>query len=83
MKGMRPYGGGESMCKGRDFAETACLAIVAGVLAYYDIEPSNKARGWVVPERGGRGGVAKPVGETRVRIRRRVFEWDDGEEKDG
>jgi cytochrome P450 len=71
---MRPYGGGPSMCKGRVFAERECLALVAGVLAFWDIEPADKKVGWVIPEQKKSSAISLPVHETRVRIRPRGFE---------
>jgi hypothetical protein len=71
---IRPYGGGPSICKGRIFAERECLSLVAGILAYWDIEPVDREKGWVVPEMQKTSAVSRPVGETRVRIKRRKFE---------
>lgn len=73
---IRPYGGGPSMCKGRVFAERECLALVAGVLSYWDIEPADKKAGWVIPKQQKTSAVSRPVSDTRVRIKRRRFEWD-------
>jgi cytochrome P450 len=73
---IRPYGGGPSMCKGRLFAERECLALVAGVLAFWDIGPVNKKIGWVIPKQEKASAVSRPVGDTRVLIRRRSFEWE-------
>ncbi len=75
---IRPYGGGPSICKGRLFAERECLCLVAGVLAYWDIEPQDQRKGFVIPKMEKTAGVCRPVGDTRVRIRRRVFEWEGG-----
>jgi cytochrome P450 len=71
---IRPFGGGPSMCKGRVFAERECLALVAGVLMYWDIEPTGQK--WVVPEMVKTSGVSRPKGDTKVRVRRKKFEWD-------
>jgi cytochrome P450 len=73
---MRPYGGGPSICKGRVFAERECLSLVAGVLAYWDFEPADEKVGWVIPKMQKTAGVSRPIGDTRVRVRRRKFEWD-------
>ncbi|KAH8683106.1 cytochrome P450 [Tricladium varicosporioides] len=72
---IRPYGGGPSMCKGRVFAERECLALVAGVVAYWDIEPVDKKAGWVIPKMVKTTAVSKPLGDSRVRIKRRAFKW--------
>lgn len=77
MGSIRPFGGGPSMCKGRVFAEGECMSLVAGVLMYWDIEPADKKAGWVVPEQKKMSAISLPVVETRVRIRRREFEWDE------
>ncbi|CZR58918.1 related to cytochrome P450 7B1 [Phialocephala subalpina] len=73
---IRPYGGGYSMCKGRVYAEKECLSLVAGVLSFWDIEPADKKVGWVIPEQIKASAVSRPVHDTRVRIKRRKFEWE-------
>jgi cytochrome P450 len=73
---IRPYGGGPSMCKGRVFAERECMAFVAGILMFWDIEPVNKSVGFVIPKQKRTTAVSLPVHDTRVRIKRRRFEWD-------
>lgn len=73
---IRPYGGGYSMCKGRVYAEKECLSLVAGVLAFWEIEPADKKVGWVIPEQIKTSAVSRPVHDTRVRIKRRIFEWE-------
>jgi cytochrome P450 len=72
---IRPYGAGSSICKGRIFAEMACLSLVAGVLVCWDIEPGDKSSGWVIPKQDTSSVVCRPVHETRVRIRQRTFKW--------
>lgn len=74
---IRPYGGGPSMCKGRIFAERECLALVAGVLMFWDIEPSDKKAGWVIPKQKKTFAVCLPADEVRVRVKKRRFEWDE------
>ncbi len=64
------------MCHGRLLAERECLALVAGVLVSWDIEPADKNAGWVIPKQRQTSGVSKPMHDTRVRIKRRQFEWD-------
>lgn len=73
---IRPYGGGPSMCKGRIYAESECLALVAGILACWDIEPADKKTGWVIPKQKMTGAVCRPRRDTRVRIKPRSFKWD-------
>jgi cytochrome P450 len=75
MRTIRPYGGGSSMCKGRVFAERECLSLVAGVLALWDMEPVDK-NGWTIPGFVKTSAVSLPKQDTRVRIKRRVFEWE-------
>jgi hypothetical protein len=58
------------MCKGRVFAEKECLALVAGVLACWDIEPASE-EGFVVPVQIKSSAVSLPARDVRVRIRRR------------
>lgn len=71
----RPFGGGTSMCKGRVYAERECLALVAGILAFWEFEPIG-GKGWVIPKMIKTAAVSRPEVETRVRIRRRKFEWE-------
>lgn len=72
----RPYGEGSFMCKGRIFAERECLALVAGILMFWEVEPGDKKIGWVIPKQKKTSAVSLPVHETRVRIKRRRFEWE-------
>jgi cytochrome P450 len=72
---IRPYGGGPSMCKGRIFAERECLALVAGVLMFWEIEPANKKMGWEIPGQKKTSAISLPAHDTRVRIKRRHFDW--------
>lgn len=74
---IRPYGAGPGICKGRVFAERECLSLVAGILAYWEIEPADKKVGFVVPKMQKTAGVSKPIGDTRIRIKRRKFEWEE------
>lgn len=76
-KPQRPYGGGPSLCKGRILAERECISLVAGIIAFWDIEPVDKKQGWVVPPQVKTTAVARPLFDTRVKIRRRKFEWED------
>lgn len=73
---IRPYGGGPSMCKGRIFAERECLALVASVLMFWDIEPVDAKVGWVIPKEKKASGISLPAKDTRVRIKRRKFDWE-------
>lgn len=71
---IRPFGAGPSMCKGRLFAERECMALVAGVLMFWEFGPVNE-KGWVIPEQVKSSAVSRPKVDTRVRVRRRKFEW--------
>ncbi|KAH7321454.1 hypothetical protein BKA65DRAFT_512162 [Rhexocercosporidium sp. MPI-PUGE-AT-0058] len=79
--GLSLTGGSEkedaSLNKSYTLIEQATLALVAGILVFWDFEPVEKGAGWKVPEKlwiAG-GGVAVPAGDLRVRIKRRKFEW--------
>ena len=67
---LRPFGGGESNCPGRDMAGRAIMGFVAGIVVLWDLEPVSR-NGWVVP--GHREGtvVASPARDIKVRIQRR------------
>jgi cytochrome P450 len=67
---LEPFGGGEAMCPGRDFAEREVMALVAGILVLWEMEPTNP-NGWVIPGHTASTGVAAPSTSIRVRIRRR------------
>lgn len=64
-----------SLYKSNVFMERTCLSLVAGILMFWDISPANKSAGWEIPEKQKIGGIAVPASETRVKIRRRRFEW--------
>ena len=72
---IRPYGGGTSMCKGRVFAEKECLALIAGVLVFWDIGPVDKKAGWIIPGQKKTSAVSLPVHDTRVRIKQMPLDW--------
>lgn len=65
---LQPY---ISQEKGRMFAERKVLAFVAGILLMWDMEPINP-HGWVVPEPRTTTGLAVPLTNLRVRLRRRT-----------
>lgn len=67
----RPYGGGPTSCKGRLVAERECLALVAGVLMMWEIEPADPKKGWKLPGMKRKTAIAEPRVETRVKVRRR------------
>lgn len=73
----------ESLRKSYLFLQNTTLALVAGILIFWDIEPapteknSGPGSGWKVPEKVwmGEGGIAVPANDLRVRIKRRKFVW--------
>lgn len=68
---MHVFGGGMSMCKGRNFAEREVLTFVAAVLTSWDVEPADGTGRWTDPGRLWGSGTFVPRRDVRVRIRRR------------
>ncbi|KAI9790379.1 MAG: hypothetical protein M1816_005197 [Peltula sp. TS41687] len=58
---LTPYGGGETMCKGRVFAEKECLALVAAIVSIWEIEPVGEEEG-----EDGSGTVGKVKEKTKA-----------------
>lgn len=68
---LNPFGGGQSICKGRAFAEREVLLFVAGFVAGWEFGPVGD-KGWVLPGKAFNGtGSANPVGVVRVKVSRR------------
>ena len=67
---IKPWGMGESVCPGREYAEKQVLVFVAGILALWDFEPAD-AKGWIVPDQIERAVISVPAADVRVRIRPR------------
>lgn len=67
---MRPWGGGAGICKGRTFAEKEILAVGAAVISLWEILPVGEK--WDIPPMRPGTGVAHPVRDIRVIIKRRV-----------
>lgn len=65
-----PFGGGDAMCPGQQFAEREIMTLVAGILVLWDMEPTNP-NGWFMPGHTASTGVAAPSKNIRVKIRRR------------
>lgn len=64
------FGGGSTICKGRDYAEREVLIFVAGLLAVYDFSPVGDE--WDIPVKYYNGtATAKPTSSPRVRMSRR------------
>ena len=67
----RTFGGGASKCPGRHFAYTQILAFAVRMVTTFEMTPIDGV--WSLPEmdKGRLPGVLKPVGDLKVRIRRR------------
>jgi hypothetical protein len=46
------------------------------VFVFWDIQPAEKEVGWIIPKQAKTAAIAKPVHDTRARIKRRQFEWE-------
>ncbi len=68
---MKVFGGGATMCKGRNFAEREVLSCVAAVLTSWDIEPADGTGRWSDPGRIWGSGTLVPRRDVRVRMKRR------------
>ena len=68
---MKAFGGGATMCKGRNFAEREVLTCVAAVLTSWDVEPADGTGRWTDPGRVLGAGTFTPRRDVRVRMRRR------------
>ncbi|KAI3397718.1 hypothetical protein diail_10487 [Diaporthe ilicicola] len=68
---VRPYGGGISMCKGRQFAVKEILLFSAAILSIYDMEPAGGGP-WKLPKQKPGVGTKKPASSTRVWIKNRA-----------
>ncbi|PNS15444.1 hypothetical protein CAC42_703 [Sphaceloma murrayae] len=66
---VRAYGGGHSMCKGRQFALKEVLMFTATIFSFYDMEPVSGD--WKIPKPAKTPGTNGVKGGTMVRIRRR------------
>lgn len=66
---LKVFGGGATMCKGRNFAEREVLVFVAAVLVAWVVEPVGGK--WRDPGRVLGSGAFLPKGDVRVRMRRR------------
>lgn len=73
---IRPFGGGSSACKGQEFAENECLLLVASVVTFWDMEPTDEASGWIIPEKIGSSYISRPAHDIKVKIKRRKFKWE-------
>lgn len=66
---MKPFGGGQTICKGRGFAEREVLIFVAAMLTVWDVEPVGGK--WSDPGRLSASGANFPKTDLRVRLKRR------------
>lgn len=69
---VRPYGGGVSMCKGRQFALKEILTFTAAILAIYDMEPAGGGP-WKLPKQSNGAGTKRPASSTRVWVKSRAM----------
>lgn len=76
----RPYGGGNSMCKGRAFAYREVMMFTAAIVSVWDLEAVGHGDGreeeegkWKLPQKRKGTGVFGANGDLRVRVRRRVL----------
>ncbi|KAL2067855.1 hypothetical protein VTL71DRAFT_15953 [Oculimacula yallundae] len=68
----------DNLSKSYGFIQHTSIALVAGILTFWDFVPPEKSTGLIViPEKVKRGGVAVPADDVRVKVRRRKFEWMD------
>ena len=67
-----PLGDAEGVIPDREFIEPLILALVAGFLALWDVEPSETGR-WESPSHCPSPNYLIPVEDVRVRLRRRVL----------
>ncbi|KUI64608.1 25-hydroxycholesterol 7-alpha-hydroxylase [Cytospora mali] len=70
MGSIRPYGGGVSMCKGRQFAAKEILVFTASIIMMYDMQPAGGGP-WKLPEQAKAAGTKRPTSSTRVWIKSR------------
>ena len=68
-KTMKVWGGGSTMCKGKSFAEAEVTMFTAAIFTMWDIEAVGGR--WKHPGQTTSGGTAKPLRQTRVRLRPR------------
>ena len=69
---IRPYGGGNSMCKGRAFAQKEVMAFAAAIIAVWEIEPKGGGE-WKMPKHKKATGVYATNDDTRVWLKRRTL----------
>lgn len=64
-------GGGQSMCKGRAFAQKEALIYTAAVISMWDMEPAGGHGMWKMPRHKKATGTYTTRDDVRVWIRRR------------
>ena len=67
---VKPWGVGAFACPGRLHAERTILALMAGILALWDLEPVDR-KAWSIPERRERAVTSVPSKDIRFRIQMR------------
>ena len=70
---LNAFGGGQSICKGRLFAEREVLIFVSGILTVWEFKPAGGKTEIEVPKKYYNGtGSASPKSAIRVQVSRRV-----------
>ncbi|KAL1302570.1 hypothetical protein AAFC00_002951 [Neodothiora populina] len=73
---VRPFGGGQSMCKGRAFAQKEVMVFAASIISFWDIEAVGGGP-WKMPRhKSAVGTYTTSVDSTRVWIKRRALPQD-------
>lgn len=68
---VRPFGGGNTMCKGRSFAFQEVTLFAAAFISAYDVQPV-KGNKFKDPGKKATPGTFVPAKDTRVKIRKRT-----------
>lgn len=69
---LKPWGSGHGICKGRSLAEREIVAIAACMMSLWDMEPVGTGGVWKLPGMRPGTGVASPVEDLRVLLKRRA-----------
>ena len=70
---LNAFGGGQSICKGRLFAEREVLIFISGILTVWEFKPAGGKMKIEVPKKYYLGtGSASPKSAIRVQVSRRV-----------
>lgn len=70
---LNAFGGGQSICKGRLFAEREVLIFISGILTVWEFKPAGGKMKIEAPKKYYLGtGSASPKSPIRVQVRKRV-----------